>query len=135
MTSSTQWFLVKTSPLSCEIGETISVNERSMYNGHLIRPGDNIVVWFSETKGGKGLAFFGKVQRRHAVSGITTYLDLDILIMSAVEGVTIRDLDPFRDVRDNSPLSQLSAKLYRQSHDKICMISNAEADFLTSAGK
>ena len=125
-------FLVKTAPQPASSGVAIKVSERAFYGGKNVRVGDTIYVWFSETKGGAGLAFVGKVEWRHSISSASSHYELTISILEAATGLTVKDLEPFRDLPTKQPIATLSAKLYRHSHDKITALSEEEAEYLRS---
>ena len=90
--------------------------------------GDVAYVWFSESKGGNGLARRGRI----VAVGDEKPLPLLIIVDTAIvlERLDRSDLAPFRDSNDGSPLAGLSRKLYRDSLDKVAELTEIEVEFL-----
>jgi len=100
-----------------------------MYGGDEIMPNNEVFIWFSETGGGQGLAWRAYVQSVQRLGRDRMRVGVRPAIQSSMT-LGIAQLDPFRDVRDGSPHSELSRKLYYQSHHKIAALSDSERALL-----
>lgn len=124
-------YVIKTDPFNASPGDAVTIAEKPMYGGSEIRPGDEAFIWFSETRGGNGLAWQAHVV---ALIGRTEGRDIAVTLCLTNRGpadaLSKEDLEPLREVRDGAPLSEIARKLYYQAHNKIAALSHNQADFL-----
>ncbi len=126
-------YLIKAPPQRFEIGERPIFIERTFFDGETVSPGAEAFVWFTEAKGGAGLAFSGRVYSAASMNEVhakryRVAVDID----HAAAGLTDADLEPYFEERTDAPISTLAFKLFRHAHDKICALTRAEATFLRS---
>lgn len=122
-------YIIKTSPIETS-SDTITVEEKTMYDGHLIHHGAIAYVWFSEKQGGCGLVWRAVVEHVVHLSGTRTARVSLRLLSKATRMLTITDLKPERDNSSTTPLSSLSKKLYKHALHKIAHLSADEDVFL-----
>jgi hypothetical protein len=110
---------------------------KTMYGGKGIRAKDEIFVFASETQGGKGLVARGVVtaavpiKRKEPGDRVTPRVSIEVKrVAKAKRSLGRADLNTFRDWDDGKPETELCFKLYRQSTNKICGISDETAAFL-----
>jgi hypothetical protein len=108
---------------------------KTMYDGKKIRAKDEIFVFASETQGGKGLIARGVVTSAAPVpvkgERVTPRVSVEVERLAKAKRCLGRDdLQPFRNWDDGKPETELCFKLYRQSTNKICGISDATAALL-----
>lgn len=124
-------FILKTNPQDVVVGQEIEAEEKTMSNAVHIRVGDMVYIWFSGNQNDGGLKFMGTVLDCQPVLGNSNRRRIRCrLDAQATSPLSNADLHPWRDVRDNTPLSYLAKKLYRQAHNKICFVEDAAEDFL-----
>jgi hypothetical protein len=124
-------FLIKAPPQRFDVGERPIFIERTFFDGETVSPGAEAFVWFTETKGGAGLAYVGTIYSASSMNEIhAKRWRVAVTIRSVATGLTDADLEPYFEARTNSPISTLGFKLFRHPHDKICALTLAEADFL-----
>jgi hypothetical protein len=98
------------------------------YRGANPRAGDRVFLWFSETKGGEGLAGIATVEAVRDGNPVT--LGLVVSNATPMRPLSKAMLKPFRDSGEDEPQGGLAAKLYRHSLDKVARLSGSEAEFL-----
>lgn len=111
--------------------------QKAMYGGKAIAPGDTAFVFASENAGGAGLVARGVVSAVAAVPR-TRGTKRQTPRVSVVVRRTARarrrlgraELKPFRDWGDGRPETELNFKFYRQATDKIGGITAPTAAFL-----
>ena len=114
---------VKLSPINASTG-TIRVSVKAI-NNFVPVLNDNAYIWFEENRGGNGLEFRGRISRVHSDQ------EFEVADLVAVHfPLRNEDLRPLRDTPDSHPLSSLSSKLYKYSHNGSREIDAAEAQFL-----
>jgi len=128
-------YVIKTAPMDDSPSSSLRFCERPMYGGGKIRAGDEVFVWYSETQGGGGLSWSGRVdrvEREHRRLCVTASR-----IKSVTESFGIANLEPYRwsdegkfVADDGSPLSELCRKLYTHSHNKVAALTTEEARVL-----
>ena len=123
-------YVIKTEPFDAISGNNVSVSEKTMYGGDKIRPGDEAFVWFSETSGGSGLVWQAHVASVDGSDGPA--IGVNLRLTNGVPGRALGkdELEPLREVRDGTPISEMARKLYYQAHNKIAAINHADADWL-----
>lgn len=113
--------------------------QKTMYGGKGIQEKDEIFVFASETQGGNGLIARGVVTSATAVpvkrngpkERVTPRVSIEVRrVAKAKRSLGRDDLKAFSDWDDGKPGTELNFKLYRQSTNKICGISDATAAFL-----
>lgn len=114
-------------------------DQKTMYGGKGIGPGDRLFLFASETAGGAGLFAAGTViaaeptPRRPGVARQTPRVSITVertAFATAPLGRT--ELKRFRGVDDGSAEAELDFKLYRQATDKIVGLTDEAAGFLES---
>lgn len=122
-------FIVKTSPIAAEVGDTVEIEERPMYGGEDIDTGDTVFLWVSEQQGGHGLWARGTVL--HVLpAGNKLSIEVRIAQLAPVGNFGIDQIAPHRDSSAATPIVGLAHKLYKHAHNKIAGVTNAEADLL-----
>jgi len=114
-------------------------DQKTMYGGRQIAPGDTIFIFASENEGGSGLIARGSVLSAQATPRIPN-LDRQtprVSITVRVTSATLRqlgrsDLKPSSDWNDGQPETELNFKFYRQATNKIVGITEATAAFLNT---
>jgi hypothetical protein len=121
-------FVIKTELIDLNIGQTVRIEERAMYNGNNVTEGDQVFIWFSETQGGVGLSAVGHVTRVEAINDRITVeiqIDNDHACPFGNEQIAC-----YRDMEEGSALPGLAKKLYLHSHNKIAALNELEAALL-----
>ena len=121
-------FVVKSAPRP-EGALRLAFDEKTMWRGKNVRPGDEVFLFAAEHNGGRGLYARGVVIAAVRGPGSRVGLTVDRT------GVCARPLGraalrPFRDRPDGDPPKEIDHKLYRQATNKIAGISEAAAAFL-----
>ena len=120
-------YVLKVQNIDATVGEEVALDV-PRYQGANPSAGDEAFVWWSESSGGDGLAYRGKIK---SVKPIGRALRVSLLIEEAVSSsLRTADLARYRDARDGAPLSGISAKLYRHSPNKVAALSPEEAALL-----
>lgn len=111
--------------------------QKTMYGGKKISPGDAVFVFASENEGGQGLIASGIVI---AAASIATQPDgrrqtprVSITVQRtarAARGLGRAELKPCCHWNDGRPATELNFKFYRQATNKIVGISDAAAAWL-----
>ena len=120
-------FIIKTAPQGIWPGAIITACERPLYGGKAISEGDEVFIWFDESRGGHGLTSRGTVET--VSQGNDDKLCLQIRISGSSFGKD--DLETYRDVGDGSPQAELARKLYFHAHNKIAALDEKEAALLS----
>jgi hypothetical protein len=121
-------FIAKIDPVKIGIGQVIRIDERAMYNGKSISPGDRIFIWTSETSGGRGLIAAGRVTSA-TING--PRVATEVLVEATVRRqIGLAEISPYRDVQDGSPDSEIARLLYRQAHNKVAALNQTSSEFL-----
>jgi hypothetical protein len=121
-------FIAKIEPVETAIGQNIHIDERAMYNGKSISPGDRIFIWTSETSGGRGLIAAGRVTSL-TING--SRVAAEVLVEATVKRqIGLNEISPYRDVEDSSPESEIARLLYRQAHNKVAELGETSSEFL-----
>ena len=122
-------FVIKTATRSgLEPGAEILLTETCMSDGGRISDGDEAFIWFSGAE--------SRLAWQAVVVGVGPYANRSMAVRvrlaaaSTSTAPTVTDLVPLRDVRDGSPMSELSRKLYKHALNKIAAISEPEAAML-----
>lgn len=122
-------FIAKTAPIAAIVGETVRIEERPMYGGKDVDVGDSVFLWASEQQGGRGLWARGIVLSSDVVeSKQRIAVRIDQVVTTRQFGLD--QIAPHRDGAVETPIVGLARKLYKQAHNKIAGLSNAEADVL-----
>jgi hypothetical protein len=113
--------------------------QKTMYGGKLIAPGDEIFVFASENEGGRGLIARGVVTEAEAAPRLR-----NVVRQTPRVSITIRrtvlakrslgraEVKRFNDWNDGLPETELNFKLYRQATNKIIGITDATAEYLAT---
>jgi hypothetical protein len=121
-------FVVKAPPPS-EGADCLRFDEKSMWRGKTIGPGDEVFIFAAEHNGGRGLVYRGVVTE--AVRGAGSRVSLKVKRTgTATRPLGRGELRPFRDRPEAGPETEIDRKLYRQATNKIAGISDAAASFL-----
>ena len=132
-------YVIKTE-ISDPSAKTFAFDEqKTMYGGKRIRPGDTIFIFASENQGGTGLIARAVVTSAKAIakkSGVARQTPrVSITVKrngSAKRQLGRRELKTFTDWNDGRPETELNFKFYRQATNKIVGISDEAAAFLES---
>ncbi len=111
--------------------------QKTMYGGKRIAPGDTVFIFASENEGGSGLIAMGSVVAASAVprkTGIARQTPR-VSIVVRREALASRrlgraELRQCSEWGDGRPETELNFKLYRQATDKIVGLSAEVAGFL-----
>jgi hypothetical protein len=113
------------------------VEQKTMYGGKHIAPGETLFVFASENEGGRGLVARGVVEaaepaaRRPGVVRQTPRVSVTIRVIALAKRPLGRSqLKHFTDWNDGQPGTELNFKFYRQATNKVVGISNNTAAFL-----
>ena len=106
-------------------------DEKTMYRGKAIRPGDEVFVFDSETQGGRGLCARGVAIAARRGPGIRVAIEVRITA-PAKRRLGRAELKPFRGLEGDRPETEIDWKLYRQATNKIAGVSDAAAAYLDS---
>ena len=109
----------------------LSFDEKTMYRGKDVRPGDEVFVFASETQGGHGLCARGVVAAARRGPGIRVAIDVRITALAS-RRFGRAELKSFRGLEDGRPETEIDWKFYRQATNKIAGVSDAAAAFLGS---
>ena len=121
-------FAVKAAPQP-HGADWLEFDEKTMWRGRHVRPGDQVFMFAAEHNGGHGLYARGVVTR--AMPGTGSRVRLTVKRNSAaIRPLGRADLRPFRDHPDAGPEAEIDHKLYRQATNKIAGLSDAAAAFL-----
>ncbi|MBV8458428.1 MAG: hypothetical protein JO122_17640 [Acetobacteraceae bacterium] len=121
-------FVVKAAPRP-EGADRLEFDEKTMWRGKHIRPGDEVFIFAAEHNGGCGLYARGVVT--DAIRGVGSRVSLTVRRTgTAARPLGRAELRPFRDLPDASPETEIDHKLYRQATNKIAGVSDAAAAFL-----
>jgi hypothetical protein len=121
-------FVVK-APVADPDADRFSFDEKTMWAGKTIRPGDEIFLFASDHEGGHGLFASGVVTAFAKGPGIRISIEVKP-VAKACRKLGRTELKPFRELRDGSPEAEIAWKLYRQATNKIAGVSDAAAAFL-----
>ncbi len=123
-------FILKTTPFAASPGDIFVVVENPMYGGGDIRRGDEAFVWFSETEGGNGLAWQCHVAdvapAANGAIAATVCLSNEVSLNCLGKS----ELEPYRNVRDATPHSELARILYYHALNKVAALRHEDAEFL-----
>ncbi len=122
-------FIAKTAPISAHVGESIRIEERTMYGGREIASGAEVFLWASETQGGSGLWARGTVLEVEP-GNKKPVVSVRIEDMANSGNFGIEQIAPHRNSSANTPIVGLARKLYKQAHNKVARITAEEADLL-----
>ncbi len=121
-------FVVKAPPPPAD-ADPLVFDEKSMWRGKTIRPGDEVFLFAAEHHGGHGLFARGVVTE--AVRGAGSRVRLTVTRTAlAARPLGRAELKAFRDGADGDPGAELDHKLYVQATNKIAGVSDAAVDFL-----
>lgn len=122
-------YVIKTATRTgLEPGTEILLTENCMYDGGRISDGDEAFIWFSGAE--------SRLAWQAVVVGVGPYANrsravrVRLTAASVSTAPSVSDLVPLRNVRDGSPMSELSRKLYKHALNKIAAISEPEAALL-----
>ncbi|HJV62217.1 MAG TPA: hypothetical protein VJ743_14810 [Albitalea sp.] len=111
--------------------------QKTMYGGKRIAPGDEVFVFASENEGGAGLVARGIVTsasatpRKPGIARQTPRVSIEVRRTELARRPLGRgELKPFADWNDGRPETELNFKFYRQATDKIVGLSPEAAAFL-----
>lgn len=107
----------------------IAFDEKTMYRGKDVRPGDEIFIFASDHQGGQGLCARGIVTAAERGAGIRVRIEVRPIAL-ARQPLGRRELREFRERQDGDPRTELARKLYRQATNKVAGISDETAAFL-----
>ncbi len=112
-------------------------DQKTMYGGKEIAPGDTIFVFASENEGGSGLIASGTVISAGATPKMPGIERQTPRVSITVQRAALAkrrlgrsELKPFTDWDDDQPQTELNFKFYRQATDKIVGLSDEAAAFL-----
>jgi hypothetical protein len=121
-------FVVKAAPQP-ENADWLTFDEKTMWHGKDIRPGDDVFIFAAEHNGGRGLYARGVVIE--AARGMGSRVGLTVKRTGlATRPLGRGELRPFRDRPDGGPETEIDHKLYRQATNKIAGVSDAAVAFL-----
>ena len=111
--------------------------QKTMYGGKRIRPGDTIFIFASESEGGTGLIARAvvtsakEIAKKSGVARQTPRVSITVKRNgSAKRQLGRRELKTFTDWNDGRPETELNFKFYRQATNKIAGISEDAGAFL-----
>jgi len=111
--------------------------QKTMYGGKAIAPGDTVFVFASENEGGPGLVARGVVTsarptpKKRGIARQTPRVSVTVRRRALAKRRLGRaELKPFAGGDDGRPEAELHFKLYRQATNKIAGVSAAAARFL-----
>ncbi len=121
-------FVVKAAPRP-EDDLTLTFDEKTMWRGKDIRPGDEVFIFAAEHNGGHGLTARGVVTAAMRGTGCRVSLTVH---RTGAPGRPLgrRELRPFRRHPDGGPETEIEHKLYEQATNKIAGLSDAAVAFL-----
>jgi hypothetical protein len=109
--------------------KTFSFDEKTMWDGKKVKPGDEIYIFASDHMGGKGLCAKGEVTAAKPGPGIRVSIDVRRTALARFP-LGRDELKPHREKRDGSPEAEIGWRLYKQATNKIAGISELTAAFL-----
>jgi len=120
------------------LAQTFSFHDqKTMYHGKQIAPGDTIFIFASENEGGLGLIARGVVTaakasaKKPGIARQTPRVSITVKRTAvAKQRLGRRELKCFSDWNDGRPETELNFKFYRQATNKIVGISDQAAAFL-----
>jgi hypothetical protein len=121
-------FVVKSAPRP-DGTDRFDFDEKTMWRGKDIRPGDAVLIFGAERNGGHGLYARGVVTEAVRGAGIRVRIKVEARA-AATRRLGRAELRAFRDHPDGGPEAEIDHKLYRQATNKIAGISDAAARFL-----
>ena len=114
-------------------------DQKTMYGGKKITPGDEVFIFASENEGGAGLIAVGNVtdsravERKAGVDRQTPRVSIAVIRTgTARRRLGRNELRPFDDWSDGRAETELNFKFYRQATNRIVGLSEAAAAFLRS---
>ena len=114
-------------------------DQKTMYGGKKIAPGDEVFIFASENEGGAGLIAVGTVtdskavQRKAGVDPQTPRVSIRVIRTgTALRRLGRNEIKPFEDWSDGRAETELNFKFYRQATNKIVGLSEVAAAFLRS---
>ena len=133
-------YIVKTNhpPVGSDVavGDRFTFIEKPYYDGHHIAKGDEVFIWFSEIPNGidipkgQGLAGIGEVNTAQNRDNGRIEITLTLTDMTSNNSMSINDLEPYRNVIDGEPVTEIARKLYRHSHNKVAYLAEGETELL-----
>ncbi len=130
-------FAIKAAVIDPQTRTFVFADQKTMYGGKHIAPGDIIFVFASENEGGPGLIASGVVTsakaiaKKHGVARQTPRVSVTVRRTAlAKQRLGRRELKRFCDWNDDRPETELNFKFYRQATNKIVGISDKAAAFL-----
>lgn len=121
-------FVVKAPPPRAD-AETLTFDEKSMWRGKTIAPGDEVFLFAAEHHGGCGLYARGVVVAAARGEGSRVRLTVTRTAL-AKRPLGRAELRAYRDRPDGGPGAELDHRLYEQATNKVSGISEATAAFL-----
>jgi hypothetical protein len=133
----TKYFLIKAKAKSTRATIFQFYNQKTMYAGKTIAPGDTVFIFDSEHEGGRGLIARGVVTsaspspRKPGLERQTPRVSLTVR-RTGVAKMTLgrTELRAFSNWQDGRPETELNFKFYRQATNKLGGISPKAAAFL-----
>lgn len=122
-------YIAKTAHIAASVGDTVQIEERPMYGGKDVDAGDSVFLWSSEQLGGRGLWARGIVLKASA-AGTKQHIEVRIDQLITARNFGLDQIAPHRDSSAETPIAGLARKLYKQAHNKIAGVTNAEAHLL-----
>jgi hypothetical protein len=130
-------YVIKTHAPDPQAATFAFTEQKTMYGGKRLAPGDEIFVFDSENEGGRGLVAMGAVtavEPTPPIPGLarqTPRLSLTVRRTAGSSRPLGRsELKPFAQWDDGRPETELNFKLYRQATNKVVGISETAAGFL-----
>lgn len=121
-------YIVKSAPRLLAPGAVETFSAKSLRKA-APSPGDRIYVWFSETKGGQGLAGYGHLV--DALGDAMLEMRIEIETVVTAGALAIADIRPWRDALGDDVRIGIASKVYKTAHQWVAVLTDAEADFLT----
>jgi len=122
------YFVVKAA-LADPAAESFSFDEKTMYGGKKIQEGDDVYIFASDHKGGKGLCAKGVVTAAKAGEGIRMSVKVKRTAKARFP-LGREELKSHRENEEESAEAELAWRLYHQATNKISGISELTAAFL-----
>lgn len=130
-------FVIKAEVLDPHAHAFVFAEQKTMYGGKLIAPGDMVFVFASENEGGQGLVALGVVTSVEAIAKKREVVRQTPRVSVTIERTALVkrrlgriELKQFGDWDDGRPETELNFKLYRQATNKIVGISDGAAALL-----
>lgn len=130
-------FAIKTEVSDITLNEYEFADQKTMYGGKTIAPGDIIFLFASENEGGNGL-----FARAIVISAVPTPKLKNVerqtprvsivvkRLVTAKRHLGRKELKPFSHWKDGKPETELNFKFYRQATNKIVGLTDTAAEFL-----